>query len=57
MDPNFLSVYSDLAAGLVVDTLYGFFSAISPLVGDAFGAVQHPECLIGTLYSSTPCTP
>lgn len=33
MGPNLLSVYTGLAVGLVVDTLYSWLSAVSPYVG------------------------
>ncbi len=32
MDPNLLSVYTGLAVGLVVDTLYGIVSGLSSVL-------------------------
>ncbi|MRH88173.1 hypothetical protein GFY24_12085 [Nocardia sp. SYP-A9097] len=55
MDPNILSVWTGLGVGLVVDTVYGFLTAIYPYVGDGLGSVQHPECVLGTLSAGTTC--
>lgn len=33
MDPNILSVLSGLAVGLLVDTVYGWWTAVAPFLG------------------------
>lgn len=54
MDPNILSVLTGLGVGLVVDTVYGFLTAIYPHVGAGLGSAQ-PECVLGTLSAGTTC--
>ncbi|MET9490477.1 MULTISPECIES: hypothetical protein [unclassified Nocardia] len=56
MDPNILSVYTGLVVGVAVDTVYGILVAVSPVVGDPFGVVAHPECVLGALSAGTFCT-